>query len=234
MEAKDFRIAVIDGTGAWSDATYEREMQNSFCSQIARQTEAKSRYWRGPSFDGIGVGPKADEAAEWLQAELECSAQRPRLFLAGYSRGASAAILAAERLQPKGVKIEGMFLFDPVARHTYSGGEVIPANVSKAYVVRRLLEPALVKKYEKGGRLGRYFPTTNPIRPWFGTTAVQHLGPGACRTQEFRGSHGALGGVGWKEVSEDEACQLHVADWMSKALRAEGLPVYLTSFAPAG
>ena len=47
-------------------------------------------------------------------------------MLAGYSRGGSAAILAAEQLDKEKVNVDALFLFDAVARHRFSGGEVIP------------------------------------------------------------------------------------------------------------
>jgi hypothetical protein len=263
-------IAIVDGTGEFSDESYAKSMANSFCTQIGQQfggpNGPMSDYQRGPTGEGARTGQKGRRAAEILKKVYGLD-RNAHLFVAGYSRGGSAAIIAAETLQKDGINVRALFLFDPVARHMCSGGEVIPANVDRAYVAYRSLDADIVARYEAtistGGspmpdKIGKfsiwnaatlfnpvgaaieYATNGNPIRPSFGKTATQMAGPryrqdGKARmvVKTFRGSHGALGGVGWKMVKEDLACQEAVAGFMNDAMDAEGLKgVKLTSITP--
>ena len=49
-----------------------------------------------------------------------------RLVLAGYSRGGSAAMMAAQILNKQGLRVDAMLLFDPVARHASEGRGIVP------------------------------------------------------------------------------------------------------------
>ena len=220
----NIRLAVIDGTGVWNDADYEKGMHDSFCSQMARQLGADAYYQRGPSNDGTSVRRKAVSASEWLKSHQN---QAARLMLAGYSRGASAAIYAAEFLEENGTPVDSLFLFDAVARHVYPGGEVIPANVRYSRHARRSQDQAFVAKYEGSIGFGQ-----NPTRPSFGNTGTTFQGGGDHKAAVFKGSHGALGGVGWKIVTEDAAAQEQVASWMNGAFADRKLPVSIRSFPP--
>ena len=232
------KLAIIDGTGDFSDASYAAEMRFSFCRQMADQTGAQppqsstdAQYERGPSFDGLRTRERGERAADFLKA-AKTRGPAQKLYLAGYSRGASAAIMAAEILAKDKIDVDGMFLFDPVARHMSSGGEVVPANVKQTWVARRSLDPELVRKYEKA-ELTAYLPVSNPMRPWFGGTATRALGTGLFKSETFRGSHGALGGVGWKKVAEDSLCQQQVATWMNAAFTEAGLSITLRPHPPS-
>ena len=227
----DTCIADIDGTGPYNDAEYNFLMKHSFCYQIARQLGAAARYERGPSSEGYRIHERGERAAKFLQDGHRRGAQR--LMLAGYSRGASAAIMCAEILHEAKVGIDAMFLFDPVARHASRGGEVVPGNVAKLYVARRRLDPKLVAKYDHtiGPLWHKMFH--NPMRVFFGETAISHAASVKTKVSAFPGSHGAIGGVGWKHVSEDEDCQRHVAGFMNSAFTATKLGVHLTSYPPS-
>ena len=123
--------------------------------------------------------------------------------------------------------MDSLFLFDAVARHIYPGGEVIPANVRYSRHARRSQDAAFVKKYEGSIGTGQ-----NPCRPSFGNTGVTYKGGGDHRAMIFKGSHGALGGVGWKIVTEDATAQVAVAGWMNAAFAERRLSVAVRSFAP--
>lgn len=222
------RIAVIDGTGADDDGQYRKDMEQSFCRVLANQLGPAADYQRGPSMAGMEVRNEALRAAGWLRRQRRLDATAD-LMLAGYSRGGSAAIWAAEMLEREGVPVHSLFLFDPVARHLYDGGEVIPSNVRFSRVCRRAQNWAFVMKYEgtlsSGKRLGA---TSNPVRPFFGNTGLQWRGMGDHEAPTvFTGSHGALGGVGWAFVSEDSTCQAQVSAWMGGHMKARGLDVKL-------
>jgi pimeloyl-ACP methyl ester carboxylesterase len=229
----DICVAVIDGTGDYNDASYNASMRYSFCNQIAGQLGDAARYERGPSTEGDRVHERGERAAEFLEDGHRRGAHR--LILAGYSRGGSAAIMAAEILkkQGKGIAVDAMFLFDPVARHASKGGTVVPANVSLLYIARRRLDPTMVAKYDHTiGPLGHSI-FHNPIRVFFGETATRHAASVRAVVSDFLGSHGAIGGVGWKHVTEDTECQKQVAAFMNRAFAKTSVPVRLTAYPPS-
>jgi hypothetical protein len=230
-------VAIIDGTGDFSNASYAASMAHSFCKQMDGAAGDATFYQRGPSNDGLSVKSKAESAASWLIERYRYD-MNARIYLAGYSRGASAAVMAAEILEHtrEQISVSGLFLFDAVARHIYSGGEVIPGNVEFAAHAMRTDDPAFVKKYAHtiGLLLG------NPARPSFGHTATTTAWGGFNRQpviyeqHVFTGSHGALGGVGWPHVTEDPDCQEQVARWMNIRLSGRGLRGALRSVPPRG
>src|SRR5579871_4084330 len=221
-------MAIIDGTGEWSDRKYAADMMHSFCKQLDNALAASCFYQRGPSNDGFSVRHKAKMAAHWL-IKAHKADPRTKLCLAGYSRGGSAAVYAAEFLNDAGkIPVDSLFLFDAVARHIWAGGEVIPANVAFVRHAVRSHDPAFIAKYEGTINSG----VGNPARPWFGNTAMQSTTAGNYHYRTFLGSHGALGGVGWKHVTEDPACQIAVANWMNGCMAMRGVPGVLRSFPP--
>ncbi|MBR1155195.1 alpha/beta hydrolase fold domain-containing protein [Bradyrhizobium sp. JYMT SZCCT0428] len=217
-------IALVDGTGRWWNKDYEQDMARSFCSQIAKLFRGNPNYRRGPSDEGYRFNEKAAEAVDLLHVARGLGATR--LFLAGYSRGAAIALEAAEQLSIRNVQVDGLFLFDPVTRAPTRGSvcaKSIPQNVRFSRTASRSLDQALVKKYEGVLPMKPYnlaaLPALrgNPIRPEFGTFTVSPCGTGDHQSKTFKGSHGALGGVGWADVGEDENCQHEVASWMNEA-----------------
>lgn len=229
-------LAIVDGTGPFLDRTYASDMRHSFCRQMYTNGEdVNGNYERGPSNDGMTTRAKGIRAADFIKEKHRIH-PKDKIFLAGYSRGGSAVLYAAAALQSAKIDVDGMFLFDPVARHVIPGGETIPANVKAVWVARRSIAPALVNKYEGtiGLNIGSHVGImNNPMRVWFGGTAHKYLGTGPHHEQTFAGSHGALGGVGWTHVTEDAPCQMAVAAWMNSAFRTCGLKVTLSSYPPS-
>lgn len=220
------RMAIVDGTG--SPAGYDQAFAKSFCHVLGLQLGGSAYYQQGPGNPGLEVAGEAARAFGYCLREYR---QNPdvQIMMAGYSRGGSAVIMAAELLEPFGVPVHSMFLFDPVARHVFPGGEVIPANVAFSRVARRDQSWGFVKKYEgtlsDSPRLG---DSSNPCRPFFGNTGLNWRGFGDHRTPTvFKGSHGALGGVGWRFVTEDAPCQLQLSAWMGAEMASRGLHVNL-------
>lgn len=239
----DYFIGIVDGTGCWNDEQYAREMKASFCRQLFEAVEAESyrnemvdglsieiagtvaAYIRGPSTDGYFIEKRARIIVEQVVA-----AKAPRVFLAGYSRGGSVVVIAARMLAERGIGVQALFLFDPVARHGSASSDVIPGNVGAAYTARRTIGAPQMDKYDRTV-LG--ITLENPVRNWFGTTATQFESTGTRdRSTVELGSHGALGGVGWPGVSEDIPCQEAVARFFNQALREEQLPAKLVSRPP--
>ena len=229
------RMAIIDGTGPAQG--YEEAMKHSFCKQLDRSSgQYVAFYQRGPTAMGMEVMDLSFKAADWLRQEKRRTPDA-KLMLAGYSRGGSAVILAAELLANAGHDVDALFLFDAVARHVYAGGEVIPARVKFSRHARRSQNVSFVLKYE--GTISDYEKVgttlSNPTRPSFSNTGLEWRGAGDHeRARAFMGTHGALGGVGWSFVTEDPGCQEAVADWMNGHLRARGVPVELKSHPPVG
>lgn len=228
----DVRLAVVNGTGP-PGPLYEELMLPSFCYQLGQKLAAKSFYLRGPNVFGHEVHEEARQAYHWLKAAHQADTD-VRLMLAGYSRGGSAAIMACEMLERDHIAVDSLFLFDAVARHEFPGGSVIPANVRFSRHARRSHAEEFVERYEGTlagiGLIGGF---ENPIRPLFGNVGLTWRGDGDhSSAKAFLGSHGALGGVGWRFVVEDTACERAVAAWMSDHLRARGLGVGLEAYEP--
>jgi hypothetical protein len=229
----DIRLALVNGTGP-SGPLYDRVMRHSFCHQLGRKLGSQTFYLRGPGMLGLEVRGEAESAYRWLKAARDAD-PAVRLMLAGYSRGGSAAIMACEMLERDGIEVDSLFLFDAVARDEFSGGKVIPANVRFSRHARRSLAADFVAKYQGAlrgvGLLGGF---ENPIRPSFGNVGLTWLGEGDHQpAQCFLGSHGALGGVGWRLVAEDGDCEHAVARWMNAQLQSRGVEAALDAFAPA-
>lgn len=224
LKAFDYAFAIIDGTGCLDDDDYETEMAYSFCNQLRKQPVAGGivQYWRGPSLDGVSTGPKGIAAMEWLAKQKAAGAER--LFLAGYSRGGTAAVVAAQNLSRSGIAVDGLFLFDPVDRSlamTFG----IPKNVKLSRTVFRDTPKKLVAKYEDSIGWGQ-----NPMRPSFGNLDVTPSGSGDHKVKkDCIGSHGALGGVGWSHVTEDGDCQTVIAKWMNEGFGTVKLPYRIAS-----
>lgn len=230
----EVRLALVNGTGP-PGPEYDQVMKSSFCFQLGDQLGSRSFYLRGPNLFGKEVWDEAKAVHRWLKAAYEEDPTR-RLMLAGYSRGGSAAIMACEMLEHDHVPVDSLFLFDAVARHEFPGGNVIPANVKFSRHARRSLAADFVERYEgtvKGIHLIGGF--SNPARPLFGNVGLRWRGDGDHQSAErFLGSHGALGGVGWRFVVEDAACERDVAAWMNEHLEARGVDVKLKAFEPTG
>ena len=237
-------MAIIDGTGEYSDKAYADQMKGSFCDQLKALPGAS--YERGPSGEGYRIRERAERAADYLLKQ-----KGKRLMIAGYSRGGSIAVMTADILKAKSQPVDLLLLFDPVNRHLSGNSSVIPSNVKEAYIARRRINDPRMDKYDyslsskisqtllaklflvglvargKGDGAGH-----NPARNWFGTTATQAHPGVKTHSRNFLGSHGALGGVGWNHVVEDPLCQRQVASFMNEALKKHNVGVTLRSFPP--
>ena len=229
-------VGIIDGTGPrnqsvggastpGSNDKYDKVMAPGFCKQLEKQFSnmlgsASVRYERGPANSGAGL---ADAIQNTKSAVL---AQDPKvgIILVGYSRGAFGCIRVSDAISSEwpGRTIFGMILFDPVDR--YAGSlthfNAIPNNVLYSYRVFRKLNKKIYAKYDGSiqdvqNPVLNYIENPNPFRPGFGTTgrSVRRGGvyqPGNHEIQEYVGSHGALGGVGYRWVDDDKACEQNI------------------------
>lgn len=202
-------LVVIDGTGDANEGVYNKEMGSSFCHQIAEHTD--SPYIRGPTRLGSEVASIRDHAVN-----VALAINGP-IRLAGYSRGGCAAILTARRLQEMGRDVDSLFLFDAVDMQVSDRqlSQVIPANV--AFVAHARSARSLT------------FWASNPVKSrfYFYNTGRWLAGSGRLDEQAFTGTHGALGGVPWPDVSGDRVCAAKVAAWMTVKLSSRGVFVSL-------
>ena len=110
----DYKMAIIDGTGTRDENEYFPAMQNSFCTQLKTQLGANADYKRGPGPLGMKqVKAEVEAEAKWAYDYLKkaheiaiSQGKCVRLMLAGYSRGGSAAILAADKLDKVGINVD--------------------------------------------------------------------------------------------------------------------------------
>jgi len=143
------RLYSVNGTGVQDSSQYEKDFSNSFCKRIASQFSHKTGlHHRGAQTNDMGdesqgvlsTSDLADKVVRAVESDA-CTVKYANcdLVFSGYSRGGAAVILAAKRLQDKGLQIAHMFLFDPVDRalNVYSTA-TIPRNVRNLYLLRRV------------------------------------------------------------------------------------------------
>ena len=222
-------IGIINGTGGvdYDDSKYDDLMRDSFCTQMSRSTSPDIRevcYIRGPGGDGFTTVRRATQVFNWAKGQYARYPDSP-VYLAGYSRGAWGVTMVAEWLKAEGKRVKAMFLFDPVRMQTNGAGKVVPSNVDAVYIARRMPNAPEMDKYD--WHTSMLNASMNPVRKWWGTTADKNNVPGW--EKPFLGSHGALGGVGWRLVEEDKKCQPAVADFMNRAFLNEKLSIHIDS-----
>lgn len=233
-DSERYFIYIIDGTGAPESQAYEAEMRHSFCRQLANLAGGNARYARGPTNLGTEMFVLSDAAVFHL-GSIANAQPDTRLFLAGYSRGAAAVIHAANRLQHRDIEVEGLFLFDAVLMQVQLSAHTMAPNIRHAYHIMRPSRSAgrgrLISRYD-GAILDKGFVPANPFRPDWGNCGRQVQDPARTKLVSMRlsiGSHGAVGGVGWRGVEQEEEAQQKTAMWMNAYLAQHGLPSGLTS-----
>jgi hypothetical protein len=239
-------VGIIDGTGPREDLNtlgfatkhpstekYDQVMKHGFCKQLERKLGLYAdtvRYVRGPHNSGAGL-----ERAVGRIKDGVLNAGAREIVLIGYSRGALGCIQVCEQLKTEAPDrtIAGLVLFDPVDRYaSLSFRNDIPRNVERSFRAFRILDEAVYRQYD-GTILDTSYTTlnkveqANPYRPWFSRTAEgiergpnfkarDHIAKG------FLGTHGALGGLGYRWIPGDKACLIElcaaVHSWFAHAL----------------
>ncbi|KAB0679844.1 thioesterase domain-containing protein [Aureimonas leprariae] len=182
--------AGIDGTGVVNDAQYERDMRNSFVSQLSRDSRFKVRYYtRGPWSDGGTAKAISKTMLREIETRVHQRGGIPvgRLVLAGYSRGGAIAIRVARELGEHGHKVHCLLLFDAVDMSLAIAASRIPANVR--YCFHAMRDP-MARSRSSWGNCG----TEREIKD----DAVTYF-----RWQRFTCTHGGMGGVPWKVADPD-------------------------------
>ena len=112
----------------------------------------------------------------------------------------------AAQLQAMGTYVDSIFLFDAVSRQILAQRRDIVSTVKYCRHAVRSDDADLVAKYETYTTVpdenGQTYQVVDPfarnkIRPWFGHVALSAPKEVDFASARFRGSHGAMGGVGW-------------------------------------
>ena len=166
----------IDGTGAFFDSTYAKEMANSFVNRLAGKAGDNTGYWRGPITPGGGLTDAINQAFHFIEQKVKSTRGLRSVILTGYSRGATGVVVIASKLQKIGIEVDAMLLFDCVDMHLFFDAETIPQNVRNAL--------HLTRQAEAGSRTGWgndaifYYPEHTKLDRW-----------------SYLCTHGAMGGV---------------------------------------
>ena len=183
----------IDGTGDISNASYGREMSNSFVAYIIRHSKAKlKRYIRGPGFDGTDMVALVSNGYEFVKLALAAN-KGAEVLLTGYSRGGAGVIAVAQRLKADGTRVNAMILFDAVDRAIGVDTARIPDNVDRVIHARR--DASMMSRLS------------------FGNCGTTWGSPTKCEVRLFRGTHGAIGGAHWKCPPDKKSTDLIVEAW---------------------
>lgn len=183
-------LSAVDGTGPYSDEEYAQDFSKSFVHSMYVNWHTPYRYYdRGPALDGLSTGDKAKTMAG--AAEIMYSSQvdprsagKARLFLTGYSRGGAAALEAANILCAKGIPVFALLLFDAVDRSVTITQTTVPLGVQYC---RHAVRGDNTKSRESFGNVG----------------LQKHVSVDYPHAAAFHCTHGAMGGVPWKEAGPD-------------------------------
>jgi pimeloyl-ACP methyl ester carboxylesterase len=108
-------LYIIDGTGPDASSDYIADMRRGFCWSLDQRNGPASVYLRGPTELGLQTWEIADLMHAQVRADLKRQPDM-EIVLAGHSRGGSAVIYLARKLQKEGVPVRAMVLFDAVRR----------------------------------------------------------------------------------------------------------------------
>ena len=234
-------LAIIDGTGDWGNTAYAQSMVHGFCKQLDSPKDSFTTFYqRGPWALGLEDVVYKHKALKWIEDRTKTDPST-RIMLAGYSRGAATVLAVAAKLEKEKKIVDSMFLFDAVSRQIMEDDTRIVTSVKYCRHAVRSDDADLVSKYET--YIVKDFPVgmksvpdplrTNKMRPWFGHVALDAPKGVDFKSNRFRGTHGALGGVGWKDVPEDVPAQHLVVAWMNPFLKERGVPVNLIAYPPS-
>ena len=184
---------------------------------------------------------------EVLSEAKNAAAAGKDIILIGYSRGALACLIVAQRLKALNINVHSLVLLDPVDRYLWSSPyKLIPRNVLASFRAYRKLSLNVVLKYEgtipsftpspssavmeKLVAVGNMMAPSNPFRPSFSSTIQgiergDGVNPNDHARYDYVGSHGAMGGVGYEWVTEDPGCEASLirdlTQWLADRIDAK-------------
>jgi hypothetical protein len=175
-------VVGIDGTGsaffpgARRDAQYDCKFKDSFVRRLAHTGKPDHKYFRGPVVFGYGLRPAIRKGYAFIIERLNAGAPGP-VLLTGFSRGAAGVVAIAAKLKKSRIPVHAMLLFDCVGRHPFIFARTIPNNVEHVLHVMR--------------------DSCSGSRRLFGNACRKHSPPTIYTCQQFRCTHGAMGGTPW-------------------------------------
>lgn len=250
--------AGIDGTGIADNDKYHREFENSHVRNLYKDWNYRgyALYERGPALAGFETGYLAKKIYQGIIRRMVNWSPEMRakaVFLAGYSRGGAAVIEVAKWLKADGIPVESLILFDPVDRAIHNGvlrgmlrNTPIVDTVKNVIYAKRSPRSKSRESFGNCGLRAENLEKTNFIPP-----------------MEFKGTHGALGGVPWKlpkggnpedyidegfpdymtdvKYREDESISTQVGNWVRslvfdhlyECVERLGAPTYMPVIPPA-
>ncbi len=204
----------IDGTSAEDNAEYAVTFEKSFTHKLYKNWHSPyASYVRGPFSAGNLTGVLANIIFQRvhlnymaldkvrtnihagkvkLSKQVEDSEKiaklmkKPRIFLAGYSRGGAAVVEICRLLKEKDIPVHCLILYDAVGMtHTVSQ-RAIPSNVNYCFHAMRDAKAGSRELFDVD-LSGRTCESTHTI----------------LRKKEFMCTHGGMGGTLWKEGNTD-------------------------------
>ncbi|MFN0114446.1 MAG: hypothetical protein ACKVPY_07205 [Paracoccaceae bacterium] len=180
----------VDGTGTDDDKKYAVEFANSHVNTLFKQWTTPHRFYdRGPALVGAETGDKARMLAMAMKASWQIAGTRAglartpnRLFIAGYSRGAAAAVEACHMLKDAGIPVHCLMLFDAVERTNTVSRTTVPGNVRHCFHARR--DPSAASRQSFSNCSTRAEPGVKYSEKFFFCT------------------HGGVGGCPWSKAAE--------------------------------
>lgn len=216
----------IDGTGTGDTGEYERLFKNSFVNQLGRMGmwEGASIYRRGPTDPGFETASIAASAhSEFLPKynaiKAANGAKRPRVFMAGYSRGGAAILKVANMLHDADIEVECLLLFDAVDRTT-----TISSDETKVPPTVRFCRHARRAEAARSRIPFGYCDT-----PYDPASTDYEEKPFLC-------THGGVGGAPWTGedcltngyIDEYKDAKSRIGQWISPVLIGVSLPTRIT------
>jgi pimeloyl-ACP methyl ester carboxylesterase len=142
-------IFIVDGTGPDDFSDYHADMSRGFCWSLWTQNKLAASYLRGPNELGLETWEIADLMYADVQAQLK-AAPNTEIVLAGHSRGGSAVIHLARKLQRDKIEVRAMVLFDAVRRALQKSVTDYARQISESFTPAHLAYNAVSAVIEIG------------------------------------------------------------------------------------
>ncbi len=236
---------------------------SSFCKRFyedAGVVRGAKQFITGGDTAGFWVKAKVDEGTSFL-TEVMRKYPLARIALVGHSRGGMVAVLICKWLEANGAEVDFLGLYDAVDRAPNtstavrnavvgSTGGPLLAAVGAAFGIASSsgMDASIIPSNVRHVRHALRCPVIGS-RWWFGNTATEWAGATSSEwKQEFKASHGAIGGSvphalagksffqgniaddsGWnaQDLTESQNTQggAQADTWVRQGARASGVPI---------
>ena len=214
-------LVIIDGTGEASESKYKEAMKNGFLKQLEKDSPIYPKvYFRGPTWSGQECEDIVDKALNWISRNMQNMPQgtKPKLYLAGYSRGGTIAIAIAQKIQKLADNPNEQFKYDRgsyfinpdnasqfkaelyynYARSWFSLNSNIKCLALFDAVDRALfLDTDVIPKNVQMAYHALRSPTAGSRRSFANTGTSHESGSSYFKQDHFLCTHAGMGGVPW-------------------------------------